>query len=39
LLSSVFAARFDNIDAYRLMYVSLFGKLLNYPANPIAPER
>jgi len=39
LLSSVFAARFDNIDAYRLMYVSLFGKLLNYPVNPIAPER
>lgn len=39
LLNSVFAARFDNIDAYRMMYVSLFGRLLNYPANPAAPAR
>ncbi len=31
LLNSVFAARFDNIDVYRMMYVSLFGTLLNYP--------
>lgn len=32
LLNSIFAARFDNIDVYRMMYVSLFGTLLNYPS-------
>lgn len=31
LLNSVFSARFDNIDVYRMMYTTLFGKLLNYP--------
>lgn len=39
LLNSTFAARFDNIDVYRLMYVSLFGQLLNYPTTegPVRP--
>jgi hypothetical protein len=32
LLNSVFSSRFDNIGAYRMMYVKLFGKLLKYPA-------
>ena len=31
LLNSVFSARFDNIDVYRMMYTTLFGQLLNYP--------
>lgn len=39
LLSSLFSARFDNIDAYRMMHVTLFGKLLDYPADPTAVER
>jgi alkaline phosphatase len=39
LLTSAFAARFDNIDVYRMMYVTLFGKLLDYPANPTAVNR
>jgi alkaline phosphatase len=39
LLNTKFSARFDNIDAYRMMYVTLFGKLLNYPTNPTAVER
>ncbi len=32
LLNSTFSARFDNIDVYRMMHVSLFGTLLNYPS-------
>jgi alkaline phosphatase len=39
LLNTKFSARFDNIDAYRMMYVTLFGKLLNYPTDPTAVER
>ena len=39
LLNTKFSARFDNIDAYRTMYVTLFGKLLNYPTDPTAVER
>lgn len=38
LLNSVFSARFDNIDVYRLMYATLFGRLLNYPTTK-APTR
>jgi alkaline phosphatase len=38
LNSSAFAARFDNIDIYRLMYATLFGNLLNYPTTD-APSR
>jgi alkaline phosphatase len=39
LLNTRFAARFDNIDAYRMMYATLFGKLLNYPTDPTAVKR
>ena len=40
LLNSVFSARFDNIDVYRLMHATMFGRLPNYPANPgDAPSR
>jgi len=39
LLSTKFSARFDNIDVYRLMYATLFGKLLTYPEDPTAVER
>jgi len=39
LLNTVFSARFDNIDVYRMMYVTLFGRLLNYPTNTLAPTR
>jgi len=39
LLSTKFSARFDNIDTYRMMYVTLFGKLLSYPTDPTAVER
>jgi len=38
LLNSVFSARFDNIDVYRMMYTTMFGKLLDYP-NELAPDR
>jgi alkaline phosphatase len=38
LLNSVFSARFDNIDVYRMMYTTLFGKLLDYP-DELAPDR
>ncbi len=39
LLNSVFSARFDNIDVYRMMYTTLFGTLLNYPTTdaPVRP--
>lgn len=39
LLNSVFSARFDNIDVYRMMYTCLFGTLLNYPTTdaPVRP--
>jgi alkaline phosphatase len=39
LLNTRFSARFDNTDAYRMMYVTLFGKLLGYPTDPTAVER
>jgi alkaline phosphatase len=38
LLGSVFSERFDNIDIYRMMYATLFGRLLNYPSGT-APTR
>jgi len=37
-LNSLFYSRFDNIDVYRLMYATLFGRLLDYP-NTLAPNR
>ncbi len=39
LLTTRFSARFDNIDTYRMMYATLFGKLLKYPTDPTAAER
>lgn len=39
LLNSMFSARFDNIGVYRMLYATLFGKLLDYPADPTAVQR
>jgi alkaline phosphatase len=39
LLNTVFSERFDNVDVYRMMYVTLFGRLLNYPTGQSAPTR
>jgi alkaline phosphatase len=39
LLNSLFPARFDNIDVYRMLYATLFGRLLDYPSNPAAQGR
>lgn len=38
LLNSKFSKRFDNVDVYRLMYLTLFGTLLDYPTTT-APNR
>ena len=38
MLNSYFYSRFDNVDVYRLMYATLFGRLLDYPASQ-APAR
>ncbi len=37
-LNSLFYSRFDNIDVYRLMHATLFGRLLDYPTT-LAPTR
>ncbi len=39
LLNTMFASRFDNIDTYRMMFLTLFGRLLDYPADPAAAAR
>lgn len=39
LLPALFGARFDNIDVYRMMHLSLFGRLLDYPGAQRAPTR
>jgi len=39
LLNTLFAARFDNIDVYRLMHATLFGRLPSYPVRSGAPAR
>jgi alkaline phosphatase len=39
LLNSVFSERFDNIDVYRMMHLTLFGRLLDYPTGERAPTR
>lgn len=39
LLNALFPARFDNIDVYRMLYATLFGRLLDYPSNPAAQRR
>jgi len=39
LLGSTFSQRFDNIDVYRMMHGTLFGRLLPYPSARLAPDR
>jgi alkaline phosphatase len=39
LLRESFSDRFDNIDVYRLMYLTLFDEALPYPDGERAPER
>jgi alkaline phosphatase len=39
LLQSAFAARFDNTDVYRMMYLTLFGKFLPPAYGRSAPMR
>jgi hypothetical protein len=39
LLQTLFSARFDNTDAYRLQYATLFGKLLPDAIGELAPDR
>lgn len=38
-LASAHAARFDNLDVYRLAYLTLFGRHLDYPQGRRAPGR
>lgn len=38
LRSPELARRFENVDVYRMMYLTLFGRWLPYPAPPVAPE-
>lgn len=35
----LFSQRFDNIDIYRMSYLTLFGELLAYPEGQLAPDR
>ncbi len=39
LLNTTFSERFDNIDVYRMMHLTLFGRLLPYPDQQRAPNR
>lgn len=39
LLDSTLNDRFDNIDVYRLAYLTLFGEALRYPTGRVAPTR
>lgn len=39
LLQSKFSARFDNTDAYRMQYATLFGRLLRKGVGDLAPDR
>jgi alkaline phosphatase len=39
LLRTSFSDRFDNIDVYRLMYLTLFDEALRYPDGERAPDR
>lgn len=39
LLNTTFSERFDNIDVYRMMHLTLFGRLLPYPQSQRAPVR
>ena len=39
LLDSTLFDRFDNIDVYRMAYLTLFGEALDYPSGRTAPTR
>lgn len=39
LLNGILSARHDNIDIYRLAYLTLFGEALPYPEGQFAPDR
>ena len=39
LLQSKFSARFDNTDAYRMQYATLFGRMLPKAVGDLAPSR
>ena len=39
LITTAFSERFDNVDIYRMMYLTLFGRLLPYPQGKLAPNR
>ncbi|MCU0493735.1 MAG: alkaline phosphatase [Chloroflexaceae bacterium] len=39
LLRTIFAQRFDNTDVYRLMYLTLFGRVLPPSVGQVAPGR
>ncbi|MPQ99627.1 alkaline phosphatase [Modestobacter sp. I12A-02628] len=39
LVDEVFSARFENNDVYRVAYLTLFGKALEYPEGEVAPTR
>ncbi|MCU0760570.1 MAG: alkaline phosphatase [Steroidobacteraceae bacterium] len=39
LLNTTFSERFDNVDVYRMMHLTLFGRLLPYPQAERAPVR
>ena len=39
LLQSMFSGRFDNTDAYRLQYATLFGRMLPRAIGDLAPDR
>ena len=39
LLQGTFAARFDNTDVYRMMFMTLFGKFLSSAYGRSAPTR
>jgi alkaline phosphatase len=33
------SSRFDNVDVYRVAYLTLFGRSLAYPTGTVAPTR
>ena len=39
LVDSTFSDRFDNVDVYRMAYLTLFGEALPYPTGRTAPTR
>ncbi len=39
LLDSTLFDRFDNVDVYRMAYLTLFGEALDYPTGRVAPTR